>query len=542
MQKRAYGLEREYSFYPLKVLEDGWGMAEFLKRATKKLLPHFRAGEIITPRDSEFIVNQGRYYWDTGTHFETATPECKSGRDLVIWDSAGERILEDIAIALNAGVFFKLAPSIREKIARLGGCTFFKSNVAPNEQLDLPDDLLKKIQSRVLINRYVSCGSHLNFQFNINEAGCSLYDGYGILAPFLFTSAWMSGSGAVYEQDGGRLAYALSQRAPFTACLANKASTSLRPMFMNRDKHLADSNKYRRLQIVGLDSALCEWQTYVPAVILGIMLRMIEDRVVRVDDYNAFGDTVRFSEELLSAQNRLLWFGEERCAFPFRGETHTAASLHRKYYLDPICAYKASGVSWSKEEEDGLQKYGFLIDALDRASSSFELAEILAPYIGWAAKLHHILLPAFDRLGCSMKRGNPSDPSDGSFEIAVGETTSRARTQHKIELLDARFHDVRQDVGLYYALEKKGLVRRISSEAEVVRAKEYPPSGTRAEARDRRIAQLRAQGNTVTLVSWACLQYQTIDFNSMHEYGVEPTDADPASFVPASFVSSPRIL
>lgn len=537
MQKRACGLEREYSFYPLKVFEDGRGRVELVQRTIRDFLPHFRAGEIITPRDSEFIANQGRCYWDTGKHFETATPECNNGRDLVIWDRAGERILEDIAIALNAGNFCALPPNIREKVARLGGCSFFKSNVAPNEQLDLSDDMSKEIQSRVLINRHVSCGSHLNFQFNINEAGCSLYDGYGILAPFLFTSAWMSGSGAVYEQEGGRLAYALSQRAPFTVCLANKKATSVRPMFLHREKHLADSNEYRRLQIVGLDSALCEWQTYVPAVILGIMLRMIEDRVVRVDDYNAYGDTNRFAEELFSAQNRLLWFGEERCAFPFRGETHTAASLHRQYYLDPICAYKASGVLWSDEEEDGLQKYGFLIDALDRASSSLELAEILAPYEGWAAKLYHILLPAFDRLGCSLKRGNPSDPSDASFEIAVGGTISRSRAQHKIELLDARFHDVRRDVGLYYALEKKGLVRRISSEVEVARAKEYPPSGTRAEARDKRIAQLRAQGNTVTLVSWMCLQYRTIDFNSISEYSVEPTNADPASFV-----SPPRTL
>jgi len=43
-----------------------------------------------------FLENGARFYLDTGCHPEYATPECASPMDVMIYDKAGERILENL--------------------------------------------------------------------------------------------------------------------------------------------------------------------------------------------------------------------------------------------------------------------------------------------------------------------------------------------------------------------------------------------------------------------------------------------------------------
>ena len=50
----------------------------------------------------------------------------------------------------------------------------------------------------------------------------------------------------------------------------------------------------------------------------------------------------------------------------------------------------------------------------------------------------------------------------------------------RISMLDLQYHDIRQDKGLYYRLEREGFVDRLLTDAEILQATSNPPTDTRA--------------------------------------------------------------
>jgi len=50
-------------------------------------------------------------------------------------------------------------------------------------------------------------------------------------------------------------------------------------------------------------------------------------------------------------------------------------------------------------------------------------------------------------------------------------------------MIDLQYHDIKRDRGLYYLLEREGLVDRISEDGAIEMAKEVPPQNTRAKLR-----------------------------------------------------------
>jgi proteasome accessory factor A len=73
VQKRIYGIETEYGI--------------IFTPEGRKTLPVEKAIRFLA-----------RFYQDTGCHPEYATPECASPRHVILYDKAGERILEDLQI------------------------------------------------------------------------------------------------------------------------------------------------------------------------------------------------------------------------------------------------------------------------------------------------------------------------------------------------------------------------------------------------------------------------------------------------------------
>ena len=88
-QKRIYGVETEYGiiFTP-----------EGRKTLPVEKAIRFLFEKLITTEHflNVFLENGARFYQDTGCHPEYATPECASPRQLIVYDKAGERILEDL--------------------------------------------------------------------------------------------------------------------------------------------------------------------------------------------------------------------------------------------------------------------------------------------------------------------------------------------------------------------------------------------------------------------------------------------------------------
>jgi proteasome accessory factor A len=53
----------------------------------------------------------------------------------------------------------------------------------------------------------------------------------------------------------------------------------------------------------------------------------------------------------------------------------------------------------------------------------------------------------------------------------------------RVFMLDLQYHDLRLNRGVYYLLERKGLVERVLDDDEIIKAKTEPPPDTRARMR-----------------------------------------------------------
>jgi proteasome accessory factor A len=88
----------------------------------------------------------------------------------------------------------------------------------------------------------------------------------------------------------------------------------------------------------------------------------------------------------------------------------------------------------------------------------------------------------------------------------------RYRTKHGLSLssprvaqLDLAYHDVNRDRGLYYLLERKGAVRRVTSDLAIFEAKSVPPQTTRARLRGEFIRRAQEKRRDFT-VDWVHLK------------------------------------
>jgi proteasome accessory factor A len=86
------------------------------------------------------------------------------------------------------------------------------------------------------------------------------------------------------------------------------------------------------------------------------------------------------------------------------------------------------------------------------------------------------------------------------------------RAKHGLELSDARvalidlqYHDVNRDRGLFYRMQKRGMVQRIVDDEEISHAVENPPETTRARLRGEFIRRAKEQKRDYT-VDWVHLK------------------------------------
>ena len=80
-----------------------------------------------------------------------------------------------------------------------------------------------------------------------------------------------------------------------------------------------------------------------------------------------------------------------------------------------------------------------------------------------------------------------------------------ALTHPTISLLDLQYHDVSQKRGLFYLMQRKGMVERVCSDAAVETAVEQPPQTTRARLRGEFIRRAKDRRRDYT-VDWVHLK------------------------------------
>jgi Pup amidohydrolase len=185
------------------------------------------------------LTNGARLYVDHA-HPEYSGPEVTNARDAVIWDKAGERVMEEAAL----------------KAATVPGqpqLQLYKNNVD---------------------GKGASYGTHENYLMARNTPFTAVIAG---LTPFFVSRQVVCGSGRLgLGATGEEPGFQLSQRADYIEVEVGLETTLKRGIINTRDEPHADADKYRRLHVIIGDANMAETSTYLKLGSTALVLDMIE--------------------------------------------------------------------------------------------------------------------------------------------------------------------------------------------------------------------------------------------------------------------------
>jgi len=282
------------------------------------------------------------------------------------------------------------------------------------------------------------------------------------LIPFFVTRQIHSGAGKLLQTARGTV-FSLAQRAEHIWEGISSATTRSRPIINTRDEPHADAERYRRLHVIAGDSNMSEYVTYMKVGTTAALLQMLEDDVVFRD---------------LSLEN------------PIRAirEISHDITCRRKVRLANGRELSALDVQWE-----------YLERAMRYARTSGFLPEIDRAVMMW----EHVLT------------GLEKDPMSLSREldwVAKHQLIERYRVKHdlplgspRLALLDLAYHDVARRRGLYYLLQRRGMMERVVTDERIETAMTEPPATTRAALRGAFIKAAKAKRRDFT-VDWVHLK------------------------------------
>jgi proteasome accessory factor A len=236
MNKRVFGLSNDYS-----VTCDFRGQqGQPIDEVTRGLFREVAAG-----RGSDVQLRNGaRLDLQVASRPQYATPDCGSVLDLIAYDKAGERILEELAVAAE----------MRLRDAGTDGavCVFKASADSGSRE-------------KYLVSRQGEFG-------RLADA----------LIPFLVTRQVICGAGNVLQTPQGA-AYALSRGPGQIRTGASPAGIRTRPIIRTRDEPDAAARGFRRLHVAVSDPNMSETTLLLKLGATDLVLRMFEAGVVLPD-------------------------------------------------------------------------------------------------------------------------------------------------------------------------------------------------------------------------------------------------------------------
>ena len=282
------------------------------------------------------------------------------------------------------------------------------------------------------------------------------------LIPFFVTRQVFAGAGKLLPTARGTV-FSMAQRSEHIWEGISSATTRSRPIINTRDEPHADAERYRRLHVIAGDSNMSEYVTFAKIGTTAALLQMLEDDVVFRD--LSLENPIRAIREIsrdTTCQHKVrLSNGRELSALDVQWE-----------YLERTMRYSRTS-GFPPEVERAVQMWEHLLTGLEKDPLS------LTREIDWVAKLHLI---------------------------------ERYRERHdlplsspRLAMIDLSYHDVAKDRGLYYVLERKGLMERIVTDEMVDTAMVEPPATTRARLRGAFIKRAKARRRDFT-VDWVHLK------------------------------------
>ena len=398
------------------------------------------AAEAALPRaTTAVLVNGARFYVDHA-HPEYSSPEVLTPRDALIWDRAGEVVARRAMTALDEGSVDAPAQIV-----------LYKNNVD---------------------GKGAAYGSHENYLVRRDVPFEALAE---VLTPFLVTRPVLVGSGRVgIGQRSERPGFQISQRADYVESEIGLQTTFNRPIINTRDEPHADNARWRRLHVINGDANRFDVPIYLKIATTDLLLWFLEQAYTEGSD--------RFTEALTRLR-RLTIIGDPV-------EEHWALSH------DPTLSHELRTQSGSMT---ALAIQRAFLDVISPAVTRVEDAQAHRALALWRQVLDVL----------EQWRHDGAGPAAQMVEwVAKYELCEELRRRSgtgwddpRLAALDIQWADLRPGRSVVDRLDAAGRIHRLASEAEIQRAADTPPEGTRAAIRGTAIRR----HPQIVGASWTCL-------------------------------------
>jgi proteasome accessory factor A len=344
---RVVGLETEYGC--LVTMDEERSVESWPARVKNHLFKKGRVGALdLHYRDYEeppgnggFLLNGGRIYLDMG-HLEYATPECKTVRDLVAYDLAGDALVQSALDALG----------VRDEVA------FLKNNIDHHTG--------------------ATFGCHENYLMRRETEFTQ--ERMGGLLSFLATRQIFTGAGRVGQASPqafeisplppyDKVDFQISQRADHIVNDIYQWVQFNRAIINARDEPLADYRRFRRLHLLIGDSNMSPFATALKVGTTHLVLMLLEEN--RLPRGVMLGDAVMATRQVSRA-------GQVDAQVTLEnGRTETALGIQEKFHAAAVEA-----LAGRDDETDWiLEQWAWVLDALRR-----EDVKSLLGAVDWISK------------------------------------------------------------------------------------------------------------------------------------------------------------
>jgi proteasome accessory factor A len=306
-----------------------------------------------------------------------------------------------------------------------------------------------------------SYGCHENYLVTRHGEFSRLAD---VLIPFLVTRQLICGAGKVLPTPRGAV-YCVSQRAEHIWEGVSSATTRSRPIINTRDEPHADAERYRRLHVIVGDSNMSETTMMLKVGATDLVLRMVEAGLVMRD--LTLENPIRAIREVshdLTGQRRI------RLA---NGREVSALEIQREYLT--------KAADFAERRDLRTASVARVLDLWERTLDAIELGDLskIEREIDWVIKYR--LIQRYQE----------------KYDLPISHP--------RIAQLDLAYHDISRRRGLYYLLERRGMVDRTARDLDIFTAKSVPPQNTRAKLRGEFIKRAQEQRRDFT-VDWVHLK------------------------------------
>jgi len=379
-----------------------------------------------------FLLNCARLYIDAvGSHLEYATAECRSLKDLVANDRAGQR---QIVRAINELGLADAVSIYNNSVDHFGGHTF---GCHENYLIRADDDFL---------NRSV----HLLYPFLVTR---QIFAGVGRVGGHILTSGSMRPSyqdvmdnpvdyiwvSHVYGvAPDSRVEFQLSQRADHIIKTVASRVRFNRALINPKWEHFYSHEGMTRLHLLFGESNQNEYAYALKVGTTSLVLRLLEDRLVP--------DSLTLAQPLIALREVSRDPTYKWVVSTIKGDSVRSVDLQREY-LKLAQSYKGE----SKQTDWILGEWESVLDGLEKDPLD------MADRLDWVAKKKIV------------------EEYMASEDVNWGDDA--------LHSVDLEYHNIDPAKSLFHALQGMGQTKRFLDELEIIDAMTEPPKDTRAKGR-----------------------------------------------------------